>query len=53
MPAVTFKNVDIMFGQSPAEALRMLDAGSNRQEISEKTGNVLGAANASFEVEEE
>ena len=52
MPAVTFKNVDIIFGKSPKIALEMLDNGSNRQEILDKTGNVLGAANASFEVEE-
>ena len=52
MPAVTFKNVDIIFGKSPKTALEMLDNGSNRQEILDKTGNVLGAANASFEVEE-
>ena len=52
MAAVTFKNVDIMFGESPNKALELLDQGFNRQEIQEKTGNVLGAADASLEIEE-
>ena len=40
--AVEFRHVDIMFGDNPKAALAMLDAGANRQEILEKTGNVLG-----------
>ena len=51
MPVITFKNVDIIFGKSPEKALKLLDNGFSREEILEKTGNVLGAANASFEVE--
>ncbi len=50
--AVEFKNVDIMFGDNPKPALGMLDAGANRQEILEKTGNVLGCAGANLTVEE-
>ena len=50
--AVEFKNVDIMFGDNPKPALAMLDAGANRQEILEKTGNVLGCAGANLTVEE-
>jgi len=50
--AVEFKNVDIMFGDNPKRALGMLDAGANRQEILEKTGNVLGCAGANLTVEE-
>ncbi len=50
MTAVAFKNVDIIFGAKPSEALHMLDAGKTRAEILEKTGNVLGAAGASLNV---
>ena len=53
MPALEFQNVDIIFGdkrQTP-EALKMLDSGSDRAEILEKTGAVLGVADASISVE--
>ena len=52
MAAVSFKNVDIIFGKSPKKAIEMLDAGATRQEILDKTGNVLGAADASIDIEE-
>lgn len=48
--AVDFKNVDIIFGDNPAEALAMVDAGAARSEILAKTGNVLGCAGASLTV---
>jgi glycine betaine/proline transport system ATP-binding protein len=50
--AVEFKDVDIVFGDQTAEALKMIDAGANRSEILTKTGAVLGAAGASLAVEE-
>ena len=50
--AVSFKNVDIIFGDNKQEALRLLDAGATRQEINEKTGAVLGVADASLDVAE-
>ncbi|MDP3896072.1 MAG: choline ABC transporter ATP-binding protein, partial [Mesorhizobium sp.] len=50
--AVDFQNVDIMFGDNPKAALAMLDAGADRQEILQKTGNVLGCAGANLTVEE-
>lgn len=50
--AVSFRNVDIIFGKRPAEALAMLDTGANRTEILERTGQVLGAAGASLDVTE-
>jgi glycine betaine/proline transport system ATP-binding protein len=52
MTAVAFKSVDIIFGDDPKEALQMLDAGQTRAEILAKTGNVLGAAGASLNVNE-
>ena len=50
--AVAFKNVDIRFGKATEEGLRMLDAGSTRAEILDKTGVVLGAAKANLMVRE-
>lgn len=50
--AVSFKNVDIIFGDNKQDALRLLDAGATRQEINEKTGAVLGVAGASLDVAE-
>lgn len=50
--AVSFKNVDIIFGDKKVDALRLLDEGATRQEINEKTGAVLGVAGASLDVAE-
>ncbi|MCR5855630.1 choline ABC transporter ATP-binding protein [Mesorhizobium sp. J428] len=50
--AVDFRNVDIVFGENQKAALAMLDAGADRADILEKTGQVLGAAGANLTVEE-
>jgi glycine betaine/proline transport system ATP-binding protein len=50
--AVDFKNVDIVFGPDTGDALAMVDKGATRNEILEKTGNVLGCAGASLTVNE-
>lgn len=50
--AVEFKNVDIIFGKNPREALSMVDAGASRADILAKTGAVLGAAGANLVVNE-
>jgi glycine betaine/proline transport system ATP-binding protein len=50
--AVDFKNVDIIFGKNPKEALAMVDAGATRADILAKTGAVLGAAGANLTVNE-
>jgi len=52
MPAVQFRDVDIIFGQTPEAALELLDRGDGRDEILEATGNVLGVAGASIAIEE-
>ena len=52
MSAVDFRKVDIIFGKNPEKALSLLDQGENRDSILEKTGNVLGAADASIAIEE-
>src|ERR1700742_658374 len=57
--ALEFRNVDIVFGArgnrrlngAIQQALAALDAGGTRTEISEKTGVVIGVANASLSVE--
>src|ERR1700744_3227721 len=57
--ALEFRSVDIVFGAKVnrrsngaiQQALAALDAGGTRTEISEKTGVVIGVANASLTVE--
>jgi glycine betaine/proline transport system ATP-binding protein len=57
--ALEFRSVDIVFGAKGnrrlngaiQQALTALDAGGTRTEISEKTGVVIGVANASLSVE--
>ncbi len=51
-PIVKFQNVDIVFGARPKNALPMMDAGKNRAEIQQKTGQVLGVADCSLQVHE-
>jgi glycine betaine/proline transport system ATP-binding protein len=54
--AIEFRNVDILFGArgrrggGPAmqQALAALDAGATRAEVSERTGVIIGVANASL-----
>ena len=48
--AVSFRDVDIVFGPTPKRALAMLDAGHGRDEILAATGHVLGVAGASLSV---
>ncbi|WP_249693533.1 choline ABC transporter ATP-binding protein [Stappia sp. WLB 29] len=50
--AVSFRNVDIVFGKRPHSALPLIDAGRSRAEIQEETGQILGVAGASFDIEE-
>ena len=50
--AVDFQNVDIIFGKEPQEALALLDGGATRDEILDKTNNVVGVAGASLAIEE-
>lgn len=51
-PVVRFSNVDIVFGDKPKSALPLIDAGKSRAEIQEETGQILGVANCSLEIEE-
>ena len=49
---VDFRNVDIIFGKEPEQALTLLDSGATRDEILERTDNVVGVAGASLAIEE-
>ncbi len=49
-PAIELREVDIVFADRPAEALRLLDAGRSREEILEATDAVIGAAGVSLAV---
>ncbi len=53
MPAVEFKNVDIMFGKpdQAKQALNLLDQSGTRETILAECGAVLGVADASISVE--
>lgn len=50
--SVEFKDVDIIFGKETAKAVTLLDGGATRDEILDRTGNVLGVAGASLAIEE-
>ncbi|MGV8938964.1 MAG: choline ABC transporter ATP-binding protein [Allorhizobium sp.] len=50
--AVTFENVDIIFGAKPEKAIALLDQGMTRDQIGAETGLVLGVAGATLELRE-
>ena len=50
--AVVFRNIDIVFGEKPQGILELIDQGMSRDEISERTGIVVGVADASLSVKE-
>ncbi|WGS62805.1 choline ABC transporter ATP-binding protein [Vibrio lentus] len=52
MDAITIKNLDVVFGDKPKQALELLDQGKTRQEIIDETGQVVGVNNVSLTVEE-
>ena len=51
-PAVSIKNVDIVFGDKNTEALAMVDSGATRDEVATATGAVLGVAGATIDVQQ-
>jgi glycine betaine/proline transport system ATP-binding protein len=51
-PAVSFRNVCIMFGPRPTQALTLADQGATRAEIQAATEHVLGVHDCSLDVEE-
>ncbi|MEM6422870.1 MAG: ATP-binding cassette domain-containing protein, partial [Pseudomonadota bacterium] len=52
MTAVVFDDVSVIFGEAPEQALPLADSGADRAEIQARTGQVLGAHNASLSIEE-
>lgn len=52
MAAVEFRQVDIVFGDRPQDALALLDRGESRESILEQTGQVVGVAAASLRIDE-
>ncbi|KGY13300.1 ABC transporter ATP-binding protein [Vibrio tubiashii] len=52
MEAITIKNLDVVFGDKPQQALDLLDLGKSRQEIIDTTGQVVGVDNVSLSVKE-
>ncbi|EEA93922.1 glycine betaine/proline transport system ATP-binding protein [Pseudovibrio denitrificans] len=51
-PVVSFKNLSIVFGDKPDAALPLIDAGKTRAEIQEETGQLVGVANATFDIQQ-
>jgi glycine betaine/proline transport system ATP-binding protein len=49
---VSFRNVDILFGDEQKKALTLLDAGGTRDTIRDECGVVLGVADATMDVAE-
>jgi glycine betaine/proline transport system ATP-binding protein len=50
--AVEFKQVSIVFGDKPASALPFMDEGLDRNEVKERSGQVLGVHDCSLDVAE-
>ncbi|WP_431687900.1 choline ABC transporter ATP-binding protein [Hahella sp. NBU794] len=48
---IEFKNVDVVFGDQPQQALGMLDEGLDREAILDRTGHTVAVNNASLRVE--
>jgi glycine betaine/proline transport system ATP-binding protein len=48
---VEFRSVDVIFGPDPGTALKLLDGGETRETILERTGHVLGVADATVAIE--
>ncbi len=49
-PVINLDSVSIVFGDMPARALPLMDAGNSREQIQEETGQVLGVHDCSLQV---
>ncbi len=47
---VSFRKVDIVFGENPARALPLIDEGKSREEIQAATDQILGVAGATLDL---
>jgi glycine betaine/proline transport system ATP-binding protein len=52
MNVVEFDNVSIVFGGAPAKALPLMDEGQSREEIQNRTGQILGVHDCTLDVAE-
>lgn len=52
MSMISIKNLDVVFGDQPDEALALLDKGMDRQQIMDQTGLIVGVQDASLEIQE-
>lgn len=52
MDKIEINNLYKIFGPDPQKAIKMLEAGSTKEELLEKTGMTAGVNNASFSIEE-
>ncbi len=51
-PAVSFRNVSIVFGDNPWKAIPLMETGQSRADIQKKTGQVLGVHDCTLDVAE-
>ncbi|MGI9337418.1 MAG: choline ABC transporter ATP-binding protein [Gammaproteobacteria bacterium] len=49
---IEMERVSVVFGNNPAAALPLMDSGKSREEIREKTGQILGAHDCTLQVRE-
>ncbi|GLR64615.1 choline ABC transporter ATP-binding protein [Marinospirillum insulare] len=52
MNMIEIENLDVVFGDSPEQALNLLDEDLSRQEIIDKTGSVVGVQNANITIKQ-
>jgi len=52
MAVVSFDAVDVVFGRDPAAALALLDEGVGKDEISARTGQIVGVTGATLAIDE-
>lgn len=50
MPSIELEGVYKVFGEEPEKALEMIDQGASKEEVREKTGQVIGVQDISFEI---
>jgi glycine betaine/proline transport system ATP-binding protein len=51
-PAVSFRNVSIVFGDNPWKAIPLMETGQSRADIQKETGQILGVHDCSLDVAE-
>ncbi|WP_027847693.1 choline ABC transporter ATP-binding protein [Marinospirillum minutulum] len=52
MNMIEIENLDVVFGNNPEQALKLLDENLSREEIIDKTGSVVGVQNANLTIKQ-